>query len=649
MFEAIRNNKRIAQVILAVLIIPFAAFGLDAYFGDGPGGGEIATVGGSSISRNEFDRALEEQRSRLRQELGEEVTPAMLNSVELQQAVLDQLVTRRALALYSKDMRLGVSGGHLQQALAGIENFQKEGRFSMERYQLLLSRQGMSPAFFEEQLAQDLLVQQLMDSIGRSSPVARQTARRLLAAQFEERVVREMRFPVAPHLANIKIDDAAVQKYYNDNSARFELPERIKAEYLVLSEAVLQGGVEVNEADIEQAYRDWPGERQVRHILIEADADADAAALEAARKEAEDIAGILRKEPARFPALAKEKSQDPGSSESGGDLGFIARDGAMEPEFEEAVFTLKKDEISAPVRTRYGFHIIQVTVVRNQPLAEVRDEIVARLRKQASGQGFDEKATKFSEMVFNEAPDSLQPAAEAFGLEIQRTDWIERGSDKIGEFRNEGLVADLFSDDALNQHHNTRAIDVTPNTLVAARVLEHEAARRLPLEEVRGQIEAQLRREEAMRLARAEGNAVLEALDRGEAVDHAWSTSRAIQRSRPDLPSRGARVVFAAPLKQLPTRVAAELPDDAYVIYQIDSVERPSIDDDDPRIATLATQYGLLQGSSDFESFLVSLRDRYEVVAKPLTSQSEEEPAAKTGQGEPSAARFPPQERPLTF
>ncbi|MDR2926522.1 MAG: SurA N-terminal domain-containing protein [Azoarcus sp.] len=622
MFEAIRSNKRIAQVILAVLIIPFAAFGLDAYFGDGPGGGEVATVGGSAISRNEFERALEEQRNRLRQQFGDEATPAMLNSGELSQAVLDQLVVRRALALYSKDMRLSVSGGRLQQELARIEGFQENGQFSMERYKLLLSRQGMNPAFFEEQLSQDLLIQQLMDSIGSSSPVARQTARRLLSAQLEERVVREMRFPVAPHLANIKIDEAAIQKYYDDNSARFELPERIKTEYLVLSEEALQGKAEVSEADIEQAYRDWPGERQVRHILIEADADADAAAVEAAKKEAEGIAEALRKEPSSFPALAKEKSQDSGSSEAGGDLGFIEHDGAMEPAFEEAAFALKQDEISDPVRTRYGFHVIQVTAVRKQPLADARDEIVARLRKQASGQGFDAQATKFSEMVFNEAPDSLQPAAEAFGLEIQRTDWIDRGSDKLGEFRNESLIADLFGDDALNQRHNTKAIDVAPNTLVAARVLEHEAARRLPLEEVRGQIEAQLRREEAMRLARTEGNAALEALDRGESVDHAWSTSRAIQRIKPDLPPRGARVVFAAPLKQLPTRVAAELPDDAYVIYQVDSVERPSIDDDDPRIATLAGQYGLLLGNSDFEAFLASLRGRYKVVAKPLASQA---------------------------
>jgi peptidyl-prolyl cis-trans isomerase D len=630
MFEAIRSNKRIAQVILGILIIPFALFGIDSYFGDRVRGGEIATVGGTPISRHEFDRALEEQRSRLREQLGEGMASDVLDSKELRQAVLDQLVTRRALELYIRDMRLTVSGGQLQRELAGVEGFQENGQFSMRRYEDLLARQGFTPAGFEAKVAQDLLVQQLMDSIISSSSVARDSARRVLVGELEERVVREMRFPVAPHLAGIKVDDAAIQKFYDDNPARFEFPERIKAEYLVLSEEALLGAVEIDEKSIQQAYQDWPEERHVRHILIETSPGADAAATEEARKEALEIATTLRKEPDRFPALAKEKSQDPGSSETGGDLGYIAHDGSMEPPFEEAVFALKPGEISDPVRTRYGFHILQVIAIHKRALDEVRDEIAARLRRQALGQGFDEKVTKFSEMVYNEAPDSLQPAAEAFGLEIRRTDWIDRGANALGEFRNERLVSNLFEDDALRQRHNTQAIDVGSNTLVSARVLEHEAARRVPLEDVRGNIEAQLRREEAMRLAREEGNAVLAALDRGEVIGNAWSMPRSFQRAEsfqrpsPDLPPEAANVVFAAPLAQLPTRVAAVLPDDAYVIYQVDSVMHPSIGNEDQRLAVLARQYGLLLGQSDFESFIASLRDRYKVVIRPVASREVE-------------------------
>ncbi|MCL2589621.1 MAG: SurA N-terminal domain-containing protein [Betaproteobacteria bacterium] len=623
MFEAIRNNKRIAQIILGILIVPFAAFGLGSYFGDGLKGREIASVGGSSISRDEFEHALEERRNLLREQLGKAATADILESEKLRQEVLDQLIIWRVLALYSKEMRLSVSPGQLQQVLAETKDFQENGQFSLERYQAWLEQVRMSPAGYEAQIARDLLVRQLWGSIGGSSLVARDSARRLLVAEGEERVVREMRFPVAPHLASIKIDDVAIQKFYDDNPARFELPERIKAEYLVFSEGALQDRVKIDEADIEKTYQDLAGERQVRHILIELAPNADAATEGAARKQAEEITTALRAKPDDFPALAKEKSQDPGSSEAGGDLGYIAHDGSMEPPFEEAVFALKQGEISDPVRTRYGFHVLQVTAIQKRPLDEMRNEIVARLRKQALGKGFNEKADKFSEMVFNESPDSLQPAAEAFGLKIQRTDWISRGMDTLGEFRSKALVSNLFEDDALNQGHNTHATDVGINTLVAARVLEHETARREPLEEVRGQIEAQLRRNEAMRMAREEGRAVLESLDRGEATNNGWSIPRSFRRSKPDLPLLATRAVFAAPLSHLPARVAVELPDDAYVIYQIDTVEQPTIDDDDPRVAALARKYEILLGNSDFNSFILSLRDRYKVVTKQLANQAE--------------------------
>jgi len=618
MFEAIRNNKRIAQVILGILIIPFAAFGLDSYFGGGPGEKEIATVGGTPISRDELERALRDAQARLRAQLGEGATADMLNAEELRQVVLDQLVTQRMLALYAKQMQMSISSEQLQQAVAEI--FKENGQFSPTRYRAFLIQREMSSAHFEAQFAQELLTQQLEGSISGSSLVARHSARRLLAARLEERVVREMRFPVAPYLASIEIDEAAIKAFYDEHAARFELAERIKAEYLVFNEQSLQSKIQIAEADIQKAYQDWPEERHVRHILIEPASDTDEAG-EAAKKQAEEIAATLRRNPSRFPALAKEKSQDPGSSEVGGDLGYIARDGVMEAPFEEAVFALKQGEISHPVRTRYGFHILQVTDIQKRSLAEMRDEIVAQLRKQALGRGFDEKATKFSEMVFNEAPDSLQPAAEAFGLDIQRTDWIDQGAEALGEFRDKRLVTSLFDDDALNQRHNTQAIDVGSNTLVAARVIEHEAARRLPLEEVRGQIEAQLRREEAMRRAREEGNAVLAALDRGETVNNAWSMPRSFLRSKPELPPLAARAVFAVQVSSLPVRVAAELPDDAYVIYQVDSVIRPPIDDNDPRITALAGQYGSLLAQSDFESFLASLRNRYKIVIKPTANR----------------------------
>ncbi|MDR1062711.1 MAG: SurA N-terminal domain-containing protein [Azoarcus sp.] len=624
MFDAIRNNKRIAQIILAVLIIPFAVFGLESYFTGAPGDAAVAQVGGSAIKRNEFDRALSEEQERLRQAIGEDrIAAGLLDSEELRQAVLDKLVTRRMLALYASDARLTVSDEHLQQMIAQIDAFQEDGRFSPARYEALLRQRG-GPAAFEAQLAQDMLARQLTGAVVDASFAARDSARRLLIAQLEERVVREMRFPIAPHLSGIEIDEAAIQQYYDGNLARFERPERVKAEYAVLDETALQARIVIGEDEIRRTYESSeyirPEERRVRHILIELDSDANEAAVTQARDKAGEIAAALRQDTSRFPRLAKEESQDTGTKDAGGELGFIAR-GQMEAAFDEAVFALAQDEIGGPVRTGYGFHVIQVTDIRpggeKRPLDEVREEIAAELRKQAVARKFAEDSEKFSEMVFNQAPDSLNPAAEAFGLEIQRTDWIDRGAGSVGEFQDGNLVAALFADDAINQHHNTRAIEVGPNVLVSARVIGHEAARRVPLEEVRGQIEAQLRREEALRLVREKGDAVLAALNQGGAVTVDWSEARTFQRGgggQSMLPSGEAmRAVFAAPVAKLPVWVGVELPDDAYVIYQIDAVGHPAVKDDDQRLSDAGRYYERLLAQHDFEAFLATLRARYNV------------------------------------
>jgi peptidyl-prolyl cis-trans isomerase D len=237
----------------------------------------------------------------------------------------------------------------------------------------------------------------------------------------------------------------------------------------------------------------------------------------------------------------------------------------------------------------------------------MRDEIIAELRKHKAEQKFDGDAENFTSMVFNQA-DSLQPAVEAFGLEIHHTDWINRGAETVDTLQSRELVDELFSDDAINKHLNTRTINIGTNTLVSARVVEHETALRLPLEEVRGRIEAQLLREEAARLAREEGNAALAALDKGESTG-TWSAPHAFQRIGAELPPAAMNAVFSAPIAQLPVRVAAELRNDAYVIYQIDAVEHPPINDRD--VAELARMYGSLLAQNDLEVIFSTLQARY--------------------------------------
>ncbi|MDR0563727.1 MAG: SurA N-terminal domain-containing protein [Azoarcus sp.] len=631
MFDAIRNNKRIAQVILALLIIPFAFFGLGSYFADNPKGNELAKINGEPIYRADLDRLLRDVRER---------TPDLAETPEVRKEILDQLILERLFQLYARDERLSVSADLLRQVILQEKAFQVDGKFSEERYKQVMRSSSMT----EADIARQVLLQQLSLPISSSSFIAQDSARRYLAAALEERTVREIRFPVAPYLAGIQITDADIQKFYDENQERFSIPERVKAEYLVLDAESLRDKVKVSEEDILRAYHNLPEERQVRHILIRPADGGGAAAEEAAKKEAEEIAKTLRGQPDRFPALAKEKSQDRSSGEAGGDLGRIARGTAIDPAFDAAVFALKQGEISNPVRTQYGFHIIQVTsILSKRSLDEMRDEIKAdpQLLEQATQQQYSKEADDFIDMVFTKAADSLQPAAEAFNLKIQRTGWINRGADTLGGFRNKTLVENLFADDSLIDHHNTQGVEVAPLTMVSARVVEHEAKRNMPLEEVRGQIEAELRAQAAASRAREAGTVVLAALKKGEPSQQAWSEPRVLQRyktgflpeplqavfstaqAQPELPPSAATALFSASLEKLPALATAEIPDDAFVIYQIEKAESPDFDDGDARLPKLKNVMFRLFAGDDLDAFLAYLHTRYKVQVNPDALQAE--------------------------
>jgi peptidyl-prolyl cis-trans isomerase D len=622
MFEAVRNNKRIAQLILAILIVPFAFFGMDAYFADGPAGTEVATVGGTAISMMEFEQALRDQQDRVRN-AGGELDRAMLESDSFRMAVLQNLISQRVLALYAAENRFVVTPQELQQTIAGVPTFQEDGRFSLQRYEAVLRAQGMSPQSFEARLAQDVRIQQLALPVGETAFSPAASAQRFLLAQLEEREVRELRFAADAYLDQVALADDAVAKYYEADPARFERPARLKAEYVVFDQAALEGQVTVSGDEV-RAYYDanqdrfgLPEERQARHILLQLAADAPADEVEKVRAKAVALVAELRQDPSRFEALAKEQSQDPGSAERGGDLGFFGR-GAMVKAFEDAAFAQQQGEIGEPVRSDFGFHIIQVTAIKPgsmRAFAEVHDEIATELRRQAAGRRFAELAETFANTVY-EQPDSLQPVAEALKLEIRTSDWVSRGAESFGPYRSERLVSALFADDAVRNRRNTEAVEVGPNALVAARVVEFEAAQRLPLDAVRGQIEATLRAEEAGRIAAREGAAVLDKLSAGGEAGRPWGELRSLTRGAPTLPAPAMQAVFGASAASLPAHVGVALPEGGYAIYRIEAVKRPTLEKDDPRLQAVRAQYARLLGARDFDALLGELRRRYEVQVK---------------------------------
>ena len=285
MFDAVRNNKRIVQLFLLLITLPFAFWGVDSYVKNAGSGGELASVGGAPISQLDFQQALREQQERLRSTMGENFNPAMLETTEARKAVLDNLINQRLLALDAGQRRLSVSDQQMRETIAGIPAFQENGQFSLPRYEAVLKAQGMNQPAFESRLRNDLALKQVLGAVAEGTIVSSASAERVFAVQFEERLVSEARLSAQQYAASVKLADGAAQKFYDANRARFEIPAQVRAEYLTLSPESLAAQLNVGEAEVRKEYDAHPErfrkdeERRVSHILIQARKDAGEAAL----------------------------------------------------------------------------------------------------------------------------------------------------------------------------------------------------------------------------------------------------------------------------------------------------------------------------------------------------------------------------------
>ncbi len=289
MFDAVRNNKKIVQVFLLLITLPFAFWGVDSYVKNMGGDGELASVGGTPILPGEFQQAMRDQQERMRNAMGASFNPAMLESTEAKRAVLENLVNQRLLALDAAKMRLTVSDDRIRDTIVAIPAFQENGQFSLPRYEALLKAQGMTQASFESRLRHDLALQQVLGSVAEGAMVSRASSEQVYSVQFEERVVGELRLAASQYESAVKLAGDAAQKYYDANRRQFELPAQIRAEYVVLSKDAVADQLAVSDADVRKEYDAHPerfrtgGERRASHILIQADKSAGDEALKAAR------------------------------------------------------------------------------------------------------------------------------------------------------------------------------------------------------------------------------------------------------------------------------------------------------------------------------------------------------------------------------
>lgn len=612
MLQAFRTHKRWMMFIAMIFIIPsFVVTGIYSYNRMSDSENDLATVGDTSITMMDFDNAKRQYLDNFRRQMGQSFKPNMLDTAEARASILAALISDRAISLEIASEYMNVGEADAINLVKQAPAFQRDGKFSTEAYQQFLNSMGKSDEQFVLELRRDLTRQMLLSAVSQTTQASNTVAQRIHDLLTEERTIRTFEIKPTAFLKSVSVTDAEAQSYYDQNKSLFAVPESVDIEYVVLSPESYKN-IKASEDDIKTFYEQnlqrfsTPEERRASHILIAVNnekTDADA------KKEADEIYKQLQADPSKFAQLAKSKSADPGSARQGGDLGFFQK-GMMVPEFDNAVFSGKKGDLVAPVKTQFGYHIIKIVDVKAaqaKPLKEVRGEIEALYQQQAAIRAFAEDAENFSNMVYEQS-ESLQPVAERFGLKIQTVKNVTR--DFEDQLINPNVIEALYGYDVLEDKRNSNAIEVASNTLLSARVTAHHKQTVKTFDEVKGDIVATLKNQKATEAARAQGSADIAKLLDKKSAGTKFGDKTVISRERPG--AYAYEVVTAAlrpEANKLPTYTGVQTQDGSYFVIEVQSSKK--IEASPEQLAMRKAELAQLYSNPEQAAFISGLETKF--------------------------------------
>jgi peptidyl-prolyl cis-trans isomerase D len=580
MLETFREHSKgwMAKLILALITVPFALWGIDSYLHNAGSNAAVAKVNGKTVTFQEYGNAMQDMRNQL--QASGKTDPALLDDPLVKQAVLNKLILSHLLNDEVRQQRLVVSDDQLSKYIMGLPEFQQGGKFSQDLYDNILAQNHLTPTQFEARMRASLVTQLAKDSIAATAFVPHVSVENVLKIDNQHREVSVADLKADDFLSQTNVSDTEVQAYYEKNKLKFKTPEQVKIEYVMLSANNFLTSINIPDEDVKKYYEEnaskFQGDEQRRasHILISFGGKTDAASKKAAHDKAASILAEVKKDPKKFAELAKKYSQDPGSAEKGGDLGLFGR-GMMVKPFEDAVFSMSPGAISDLVESDFGYHIIQLTEIKGQGQSfdEVKANIRGELMYQKALAKFAEQAETFSNMVYEQS-DSLQPVVKNFGLTSQTSQWMSR-EDAAKFFKNDKLVNAIFSEETIKGKRNTEAVEAAPNTLVSARVVDYKPSAVRSFEEVKPSLAAYLKHEQALKLANKRSTELLAALRQGkDAGGLNWITPVVIDRKNAQgLTDEVMRKAFTINADKLPAYDVVEKPNVGYSFIRVSRVD----------------------------------------------------------------------------
>ena len=517
MLTSIRENISgwIAWLIVILISIPFALWGVNSYF-EAQSTVVVAKGDGVKITDRQLKSALDRQAEIIRSQFGPKAAAQTVEKPAFRQQVLDSLIERQLLREDIADNGFRLSDAQLNAAIQGTPDFQVNGKFSAEKYARLVSTNRSSPAQYENSIRAEQAMQQAAAGYEKSAIVVPSRLNQLLALKGQQRDMQYALFEPSLYRDSVQISEQQVRQQYDASKESYRSPEMVSVDYVVLSIPELAKTIQPAEEKLREYYEENKDQfrseeqRKASHILVAASGD-DEAAWNKAKEKAAQLAEQAR-QGGDFSALASENSDDPGSAKKGGDLGFFGK-GAMAPEFEKKVFSMQQGEISEPVKTPFGYHVIKLEEIRPEAVKsfdQVREKILQAVRKEQAENQFYELAEVLNNTVY-EQPDSLEPAAEAINAKVKTSELFDRNGGK-GLFSNPKIVDAAFSEQVLNEGINSDTVEADNETLVALRIKKRQQSVIQPYEAVKQQIRQQLITEAAAGMAKEKAAAMVKSL-----------------------------------------------------------------------------------------------------------------------------------------
>ncbi|WP_020679778.1 SurA N-terminal domain-containing protein [Marinobacterium rhizophilum] len=630
MLQSIRDNSQsiVAKVIVGLIVVTFALFGVESLVSLTTGSKAPATVNGEDIGEQALFRAVELQRRQLLAQMGENADPAALDDNLIRARVLDRLIEDTVLVQSASEQGMAISPQMLDQMIVGTTDFQVDGTFNRDQFEAVLRNVGLTPLTYRDYLRRETLIEQEKAGYQLSAFVTDGELKNLLSLDRQTRDMAWFELPVAPIRAQIEITEDDIAARYEAQRDLYQTEEKVSIRYLLLDKADLLGDIEVTDAELQGQYQqvlatfNSQEEREAAHILIEVSDEQDDAAAEAK-------AQALKKqldEGADFATLARENSDDPGSSASGGDLGLNARGMFVGP-FEDALFALQSEgEVSAPVRTEFGYHLIKLGKIV-QTEAPTFDEMKSELREQILSQKgesrYVEQLERLADITFSSG--NLEEPAEELQLDIQTSEPFGRagGADEVTS--NPRVLAAAFSAELINDGVNSAPIELDAGRSVVIRVQEHLRPRQQTQEEVADVIREALLDEKAAARIDALAGEIMEQLKQGadiaevaaaqgQSLTELDGVSRASQELTPEL--RAELFRMPQPQAGAASYAAVELNTGARAIVALKSVNTPNLDDDPVPADELKAMRGYLagrQGQQDYQDLVRALKGAAEI------------------------------------